>query len=74
MQQHQCQAEIVPANSETHKDIWYDTVPLGDGSLQSGRQAIPPVAAADPPPEAYPENEHPEQGTDGNKKRISHFS
>ncbi|KAL5488897.1 hypothetical protein EMCRGX_G017911 [Ephydatia muelleri] len=63
----QCQAETVPANSETHKDIWYDTVPFGDGSLQSGRQAIPPVAAAaTPPPEAYPENEQPEQGTDGN--------
>ena len=63
----QCQAETVPANSETHKDIWYDTVPFGDGSLQSARQAIPPVAAADtPPPEAYPENEQPEQGTDQN--------
>ena len=63
----QCQAETVPANSETHKDIWYDTVPFGDGSLQSGRQAIPSVAAAaTPPPEAYPENEQPEQGTDRN--------
>ena len=50
----QCQAEIVPANSE---DVWYDTVPFGDRSLQSGRQAIPPVVAAHtPPPEAYPEN------------------
>ena len=54
----QYQAETVPANSETHKDIWYDTVPFGDGSLQSGRLAIPPVvAAATPPPEVYPENE-----------------
>eukprot|EP00731_Ephydatia_muelleri_P035858 Em0170g1a len=79
----QCQAETVPANSETHKDIWYDTVPFGDGSLQSGRQAIPPVAAAaTPPPEAYPENEHQskelmgtmELGIPESKKRISHFS
>ena len=49
-----------------HKRTSGDTVPFGDGSLQSGTQAIPPVAAADPPPEAYPENEQPEQGTDGN--------
>ena len=63
----QCQADTVLAYIETHKNIWYSTVPFSDGSLQSGRQAIPPVAAADtPPPEAYPENEQPEQGTDGN--------
>eukprot|EP00731_Ephydatia_muelleri_P024460 Em0016g731a len=37
------------------------------GSMETSLEAIPPVAAADtPPPEAYPENEQPEQGTDGN--------
>ena len=79
----QCQADTVPANIETHKDIWYNTVPFSDGSLQSGRQAIPPVAAADtPPPEAYPEINNQskelmgtmELGIPESKKRISHFS
>eukprot|EP00731_Ephydatia_muelleri_P038059 Em0643g2a len=80
----QCQAETVPANSETHKDIWYDTVPFGDGSLQSGRQAIPPVAAADTllllrhiqrmNNQSKELMGTMELGIPESKKRISHFS